>query len=85
MFGIEPSSWICYTKSMTLEEEIRELCTRALATEDPVELRRVLTHLRVALHQHNSAVKSLVSSHSKIYEALPRTNRPSPSDKNQER
>jgi hypothetical protein len=45
-----------------LEERIRELCARLLATQDIEEAHRLALELQQALHEHTSQLRRLVVS-----------------------
>jgi hypothetical protein len=44
-----------------LEDRIRELCAKAVVTQDPQALHAVLTELRNALREHHLRLKTLVA------------------------
>jgi hypothetical protein len=44
-----------------LENRIRELCAKAVVTQDPQALHTVLTELRHALREHHLRLKALVA------------------------
>jgi hypothetical protein len=45
-------SFICWHfRSRRLEDRIRELCAKAVATTEPAELNTILEHLSAALHE----------------------------------
>jgi hypothetical protein len=47
--------------SLLLEDRIRELCSKAVATEDSVELESVLSELRDALREQLDHIRRMVS------------------------
>jgi len=42
-----------------LEDRMRNLCAKAVASEDTPELQEVLEQLRAALHEHNTRLRKL--------------------------
>ena len=46
-----------------LDDQIRELCARAIITEDASELREVLGELRAAIHEHTAQLRELAASY----------------------
>jgi hypothetical protein len=42
-----------------LEDRIRNLCAKAVVSEDTPELQEVLEQLRAALHEHNVRLRKL--------------------------
>lgn len=49
-------------RSAALEDRIRELCTRLVATQDIQEAHRLSLELQHALHEHTSQIRRLVVS-----------------------
>jgi len=45
-----------------LEDRIRGLCAKAVATDDTAELRKVLEELRAAIHDHTKRLRKLAVS-----------------------
>jgi len=46
-----------------LEDEIRELCSQAIATRDSPELQRILKQLRAAIHEHTRRIRKVAASY----------------------
>jgi hypothetical protein len=46
---------------MTLEDRIRRLCSQAIEADDPQELNRVLSELKLALHEHAERLRAMLS------------------------
>jgi uncharacterized coiled-coil protein SlyX len=42
-----------------LDDRIRELCTKAVATPDSAELNKVITDLRAAMQEHTKRLRKL--------------------------
>jgi len=49
-------------ESRRLEDRIRELCTKAVATSDPTEFDAVMQHLREALREHAKRLGQLAAA-----------------------
>jgi hypothetical protein len=43
---------------MRFEDQVAVLCAKALATDDDIEVRHILTELRTVLHQHIEELRS---------------------------
>jgi len=41
-----------------LEDQIRELCAKAIATDDSAQLQKVIENLRIAIHEHTNRVQN---------------------------
>jgi uncharacterized coiled-coil protein SlyX len=52
---------------MTLEDRIRRLCSQAIEADDPQELNRVLSELKLALHEHTERLRAMLS----LYQSCP--------------
>jgi len=46
---------------LTLEDRIRNLCSQAVAADDPQELNRILGELKLALREHTERLRVMVS------------------------
>ena len=46
---------------MTLSQNIRDLCSKATAAEEPEEVERILTELRAALREHTVRLKMMLA------------------------
>jgi len=46
-----------------LDDRIRELCAKAIITEDAGELRQVLRELRAAIHEHTTRLRKLAANY----------------------
>jgi hypothetical protein len=49
-------------ESRRLEDRIRELCTKAVATPEPAEFNKVIQQLREALHEHAKRLRQLAAA-----------------------
>ena len=55
-------SW--HFRSRRLEDRIRELCAKAVATTEPAELNAILQHLSAALHEQIERLrKQMIQDH----------------------
>jgi hypothetical protein len=45
------------------DARIRELCGQAVASQEPDEVRRILSELRDALHDHNDELKLIIAEY----------------------
>jgi hypothetical protein len=52
-------SW--HFRSRRLEDRIRELCAKAVATEEPAELNELLSQLTAALHEQVDQIRKRVT------------------------
>lgn len=50
-------------RDITLERRIRELCAKAVATQDAYELRSIISELQGALHEHSDLLKLMLSQY----------------------
>ena len=49
-----------------LEERIRELCAKAVATEDADQMSPILSELRAALHEQDQLAKVLIAERARM-------------------
>ena len=49
-----------------MEDKIRELCAKAVATRDSLELSLVLSELRTALHEWDTLTKELIAERTRM-------------------
>ena len=52
--------------SINLEDKIRELCAKAVATKDSLELSPILSQLRTALHEYDALAKELMAERTRM-------------------
>ena len=46
-----------------LDDRIRDLCAKAVVTNDSAELRKILKDLRAAIHEHTRRLRKLAASY----------------------
>jgi len=49
-----------------LDDRIKELSAKAVATSDPPELEKILRQLQVALHEQSERVRKMVSDYPRV-------------------
>jgi hypothetical protein len=65
---------------MTLSQNIRDLCSRATAAEEPEEVEKILTELRAALREHTIRLKMMLARYPVPSDRLVRSGAPLVSD-----
>jgi hypothetical protein len=52
------NSWAPYAQAM--DDRVRELCAKAVGSQDPAELGKIFGQLRAAIHEHTERLRSSV-------------------------
>ena len=53
---------------MNTDDQIRELCARAAATQDPEDVSKILSQLRAVLREHIARIEEMVEERRRVAE-----------------